>query len=256
MHKFTMGDTVRITDNNGHTDQVGEITNVNIDTGLWVITVPDVGDVEVDPDHLVPADAQPEPVTPLDVTKTHLANTFWKLNEAKRMHLQKTREMMQAIKSNPELAALQAEIELWNGQADQLQSEYVLAIEQTRQAAITEHLNGQPKTRFDGLIQVRQLSGSVLHWDANKALEFAQSLESPEHRAVLIKTQADKVGFKKLAGIIEFPADAIVIGDSYTAAISEKDLIQHVTLDAIDDGDTEPIEPTTKHDPNSMQVPF
>ena len=231
MNNFTIGDTVKVQNGFLHAGIVGEIVDVHFETGGWLLDVPDVGKIEVDPNGLEAVTETPA----LEATKTHLANTHFRLTEMKTRLVSRQRKLIQKIKANPELVALQESIDLLEGAVNDLESEYNLAVKQTRDSAIAEHLAGQPKTRFDGLIQVRVLSNSVLHWDAKKAIVFAENLDDPETKAVLIKTSADKTGFKKLAKDkgFEFPADVAVFGDSYTAAISESDLLQHVTIDAI-----------------------
>lgn len=233
MNNHTIGDTLQVKDGHPHAGAIGELVSVNIDSGDWILDVPETGTIEVDPDAL--DTVQDETSTlPLDTAKECLANAFYRLHQAKTNHLNAAEAMMQRIKNDPELSALQEEIELWHAQAQQRQSEYNLAIEAAREAAIAEHLNGQPKKRYDGLIQVRKLT-SVIHWDAKAALVWAQSLESPEHRAVLIKQSADKNGFQKLADILDMPETVMQMGDTYTAAIAEKDLLAHATIQAAKD---------------------
>ena len=170
-------------------------------------------------------------VLPLSEAVTNVANAYHRYQEAQAKLASKRYEMIQAIRNNPELQALQESIDIAENHAKQLEGEYSLAKVQVKESTLSEWQDGMNKTFFEGLLQVRVLSNSVLHWDAGKALNFA--LNAPENvRATLLS--ADKNGFKKLHDVIEIPADVIQIGESLTVAISEGELINHIDMSVYD----------------------
>lgn len=171
-------------------------------------------------------------VMPLEQAVEHTANTYWRLNEIKTRQVRLQRELIEAIKKDPELCALQKSIEMIDEQVAQLSSELELAKKQTKDSTLAQYQEGTKKTLFDGLLQVRKLSNQVLSWDESLAVEFA--LNAPkELQASLIK--ADKTGFKKFADVLKVPSEIIEIGDAYTVALKEDMLINFVTLSAIDE---------------------
>ena len=157
-----------------------------------------------------------------------LADIWFNLNDLKAKLITRQREFIDAIKANPELSALQEGMDLLAGSIDVKEAEYKSALAHVEESALATWRDGESK-QINDAIQVKQYNNRVLNWDAGKALEYALTAKE-EYRSTLVS--ADKKGFTKLAGIIEFPVDVIELGTKFGIAVSQDQLIHFVTTSA------------------------
>ena len=164
---------------------------------------------------------------PLPIAVENMANHYLQKNEAEKALIEAQREMIAYIQNDPVLRELQERIDLLSLHTKEVSTRYESAVSRAKQSAEHEWRNGAPKTFYGGLLQIRELQDSVIHFDPDKALPFALSVDD-KFKASLLKP--NKTGFKSLGKLLEVPEDVIQFGTVVTVALTEAEMLKHVSL--------------------------